>query len=538
MTPPNAPLLDIRDFSLSVDGRVLLKSLSLTVEPGRIVALAGASGSGKSLTALSVLGLTPAGARAQGSIRLEGRELTDLSDRQMDAVRGRDVGLVFQEPMTALNPVLSIGTQVAETVRAHRMAGRDDAARIADAILTRVGLPADRFPRSRRPHELSGGQRQRVAIAAALALKPKLLIADEPTTALDVTTQARILELLVDLVRREGLGLLLISHDLALVARVADQVVVLHEGAVVEAGPPPAVFAAPRHPYTRRLLAATEPARRRPDAPPPPVLPPLLAANGIVRDYPLARAGWWGKPAAVRAVDQASLAVHRGESVGIVGESGSGKSTLLRTLLAADAPQAGEVRLLGQPWSATTEAARRPLRRHVQMVFQDPVGSFDPRWRVERLVAEPLVLLDSPPGPADRRRRVEELLEQVGLAPADADRYPHEFSGGQRQRIAIARALAVAPDLIALDEATSALDVLTRAQILDVLADLSQRLGLAYLVVSHDLAVVRALTDRVLVMQGGRVVEQGPTLEVLDRPRHPYTASLLAATPTLAAQVA
>ncbi|MBB6250698.1 ABC transporter ATP-binding protein [Nitrospirillum iridis] len=531
-------LLDIQDFSLTVAGRDILKSLSLTVAPGRIVALVGASGSGKSMTALSVLGLAPPGARIRGSIRLGGRELTSLSDREMDAVRGRDVGLVFQEPMTALNPVLSIGAQVAETVRVHTAASRAEAARIADAILTRVGLPADRFPRSRRPHELSGGQRQRVAIAAALALRPKLLIADEPTTALDVTTQARILDLLVDLVRRDGLGLLLISHDLALVAGVADQVVVLHQGEVVEAGSPATVFNTPQHPYTRRLLAATEPVRRQP-APPPPGQPsslaaPLLVARGIVRDYPLPRASWWGKATHLRAVDQASLAIHRGESVGIVGESGSGKSTLLRTLLAADAPQGGEVRLLGQPWSAATEAARRPLRRHVQMVFQDPVGSFDPRWRVERLVAEPLALLDPPPGAAERRRRMEDLLVQVGLAPEDADRHPHEFSGGQRQRIAIARALAVSPDLIAFDEATSALDVLTRAQILDLLADLSQRLGLAYLVVSHDLAVVRALTDRVLVMQGGRVVEEGPTLEVLNRPRHPYTTSLLAATPTLA----
>ncbi|MEC4594107.1 dipeptide ABC transporter ATP-binding protein [Nitrospirillum amazonense] len=531
-------LLDIRDFSLAIDGRAILSAVSLTVEPGQIVALVGTSGSGKSMTALSVLGLTPAGARTQGSIRLDGRELTTLTDRHMNAVRGRDVGLVFQEPMTALNPVLSIGAQVAETVRVHGMASRAEATRIADAMLTRVGLPADRFPRGRRPHELSGGQRQRVAIAAALALKPKLLIADEPTTALDVTTQARILGLLVDLVRQDGLGLLLISHDLALVSRVADRVVVLHEGAVVEAGEPATAFAAPQHPYTRRLLAATEPARQRPDVLPAPAQPPLLVAEGIVRDYPLPRAGWWSKPAHLRAVDQASLAVHRGESVGIVGESGSGKSTLLRTLLAADAPQAGAVRLLDQPWSAAPEAARRPLRRHVQMVFQDPVGSFDPRWRVERLVAEPLALLDAPLTPALRRARVEELLTQVGLAPADADRHPHEFSGGQRQRIAIARALAVQPDLIALDEATSALDVLTRAQILDLLGDLSRRLGLAYLVVSHDLAVVRALTDRLLVMQGGCIVEEGPTLQVLSRPQHPYTASLLAATPTLAAHVA
>ncbi|MDZ5650354.1 dipeptide ABC transporter ATP-binding protein [Nitrospirillum sp. BR 11828] len=531
-------LLDIRDFSLSVDGRPLLNAMSLTVDQGQIVALVGASGSGKSMTALSVLGLTPAGARPQGSIHLDGRDLTALTDNQMDAVRGRDVGLVFQEPMTALNPVLSIGAQVAETVRVHGSTSRAEAARVADLTLARVGLPNERFPRSRRPHELSGGQRQRVAIAAALAAKPKLLIADEPTTALDVTTQARILDLLVDLVRQDGLGLLLISHDLALVSRVADRVVVMQDGAVVESGPPSVILRSPEHAYTRRLLAAAMPLRQRPDTPPAPVQPPLLTAQDIVRDYTLPRPTLWAKPGTLRAVDRVSLAVHRGESVGIVGESGSGKSTLLRTLLAADRPQAGTVRLLDQDWSAASEGARRPLRRHVQMVFQDPVGSFDPRWRVERLVAEPLALLDAPLSPALRRSRVEELLTQVGLAPADADRYPHEFSGGQRQRIAIARALAVQPDLIALDEATSALDMLTRAQILDLLADLSRRLGLAYLVVSHDLAVVRALTDRLLVMQDGRIVEEGPTVQVLSQPRHPYTASLVAATPTLAAQVA
>ncbi|MDE1150377.1 MAG: dipeptide ABC transporter ATP-binding protein [Azospirillaceae bacterium] len=527
-------LLEIENLSLSLDDRDILKAVSLAVEAGQIVALVGASGSGKSMTALSVLGLEPAAAARTGAVRLGDRDLTRLTERQMNAVRGRDIGLVFQEPMTALNPVLSIGDQVAETARIHGTAGRKEAAAIADAVLTRVGLSADRFPRTRRPHELSGGQRQRVAIAAALALKPKLLIADEPTTALDVTTQARILDLLMGLVREDGLGLLLVSHDLALVSRVADRVVVLHQGAVVETGTPVEVFGQPKAAHTQALLAASTVHRRRPDTFTP-TGQPILAAEGIVRDYPLPRTSWLAKPAHLRAVDQAWVSVHRGESVGIVGESGSGKSTLLRTLLAADSPQAGEVRLLGQAWSAASEAARRPLRRHVQMVFQDPVGSFDPRWRVERLVAEPLALLDNPPPPAVARQRVESLLEQVGLSATDADRFPHEFSGGQRQRIAIARALAAEPDLIALDEATSALDVATRAQILDLLAGLSDRLGLAYLVVSHDLDVVRALTDRVLVMQGGRVVEEGPTARVLSQPSHPYTASLLAATPVLAA---
>jgi peptide/nickel transport system ATP-binding protein len=443
-------------------------------------------------------------------------------------MRGRAAGMIFQEPMTALNPVRTIGDQVAETILVHERPPRAVARTRAAEVLARVGMPPDRFPLDRYPHELSGGQRQRVSLAMAIALRPGLLIADEPTTALDVTTQAQIIALLRDLVDDFGMGLLLITHDLALVSEVADRIVVMQAGRVVETGPARSLLASPQAAYTKMLLAA---ARHRVDLPPAPPPSPLLEVANVTRTYRTNR-GLLARKGTFRAVDGVSLRVARGERVGLVGESGCGKSTLARAILGLEPLQGGTITLGGQPvW-----AGPRPnlaVRRRMQAVFQDPYGSFNPRHRVERLVSEPFHLLEAPPAGAERVAAVAAALTAVGLRPEDATKYPHEFSGGQRQRIAIARALIIRPDLILFDEAVSALDVSVRAQVLDLVADLCRRFQLAYLFISHDLSVVREVTDRVLVMQGGKVVEEGPTARVLSDPCHPYTRALLAAAPRL-----
>jgi peptide/nickel transport system ATP-binding protein len=524
-------LLAVRDLGVRIGAAEVLKGVSFDLRAGEILGLVGESGSGKSMTGLSVLRLLPPGAVLTGQILLGGRELTALSEPQMRGVRGAEVGMVFQEPMTALDPLMTIGDQTAEVFRIHRGLSRAAAREAAGAALARAGLPPDRFPPGRYPHELSGGQRQRVAIAIATALKPRLLIADEPTTALDVTTQAQILDLLKTLAREDGCGLILITHDLAVVAETVDRVAIMREGEIVEQGPVTALRNL-SHPYARRLAQdavlaeAAPPSRSRGEA-------PVLEAADVIRAYAPRRAAPWRRVAPFRAVDGVSLTVRPGETVGLVGESGSGKSTLLRAVLGLETLQGGAVTLDGRPFSPPAKGEARRLRRQVQAVFQDPYGSFDPRWRVADLVAEPLHLLDAPPqGPA-RRARVAAVLEKVGL-PGDAiDRYPHQFSGGQRQRIAIARALITEPRLVVLDEAVSALDVTVRAQVLALLADLSRELGVAYLFVTHDLGVVRAICHRVLVMQAGRIVEEGPTAELFAAPKHPYTQTLLAATPDL-----
>jgi peptide/nickel transport system ATP-binding protein len=531
-------VLQLSNVGLAIGDTPILHDLSFAIGEGEIMGLVGESGSGKSMTALSIMNLLPRDARLTGRIALDGESLTDLGESALCERRGRDMSMVFQEPMTALNPVRTIGDQIAETVRIHRDVGRADAERLTRQVMTRVELDPDRFPLDRYPHDLSGGQRQRVMIAMAIILQPKLLIADEPTTALDVTTQARILALMKRLVDEDGMSLLLITHDLAVVAGMADHVAIMKDGSIVEAGETVTLFRSLRHPYSRDLFAASAhvPARnRRPvkgDA------TPILTASGLVHDYRLPRRSLLRAPGTFRAVDHVDLEIGRGENVGLVGESGCGKSTLARALLALVAPTAGGVVLDGRDFLRSSGRARNDLRRHIQAVFQDPYGSFDPRHRVERLVAEPFHLLERKPGAAERRRLVEGALVNVGLAPSDADKYPHEFSGGQRQRIAIARALITSPSLIVLDEAVSALDVSIRAQILDLLADLSDRLGVSYLFISHDLTVVRAITDRVLIMQAGRIVEEGATEAVFARPSHPYTASLIAATPDLGRAIA
>ncbi|RWR49905.1 ABC transporter ATP-binding protein [Sinirhodobacter ferrireducens] len=534
-------LLAIERLGVSIGTTVVLHEVSLRLEAGEILGLVGESGSGKSMTALAVMGLLPEGTQATGSVRLAGREITTLAERELCRLRGAGVGMIFQEPMTALNPLMTIGDQVAETLIVHRGLARSEARRIARDRLDRVGLPAPRFPLTLFPHELSGGQRQRVAIALAIALRPQLLIADEPTTALDVTTQAEVLDLLRELAHEEGMALLLITHDLAVTAQMAARVAVMQDGRIVEEGPTEALFRAPARPYTRALLAA---ARLAPlsdeyldqgkatgafscQEDPKPDAGALLRVEDARRSYRLPRPALFAPAPARHAVDGVSFALHPGESLGLVGESGCGKSTLTRAILGLDPLSGGRITLAGAPVSPRMPPAQRAA---VQVVFQDPYGSFDPRQTVARLIAEPFHLTGRPP---DAEARIDAALSDVGLSPADRDRYIHEFSGGQRQRLAIARALIIRPRLIVLDEAVSALDVRVRAQVLALLARLQAAHGLSYLFISHDLSVVRAVTTRCLVMQAGKIVEEGPTADLFTAPRHPYTRRLLAATPRL-----
>jgi peptide/nickel transport system ATP-binding protein len=470
------------------------------------------------------MGLLPQGAEVSGRAILEGTDLLSLPEAALCGLRGNRIGMIFQEPMTALNPLMTIGNQVAETLMVHQSMAKREAMEIARSRLDRVGLPAPRFPLSLYPHELSGGQRQRVAIALAIALKPALLIADEPTTALDVTTQAQILDLLRDLVEDEGMGLMLITHDLAVVAGLADTTAVMKEGRIVEQGPTEPLFRARAHPYTAALFEASAHQPARVDIASPSA---LLEVRGAMRSYSLTRPSLFAPAPKLIAVDDVSFTLHVGESLGLVGSSGCGKSTLTRAILGLDPLQGGAITLDGAPVGPTMASA---LRARVQVVFQDPYGSFNPRWRVDHLVAEPFHLTRYPP---DWRERVAEALREVGLSPDDRTKYIHEFSGGQRQRIAIARALIIRPALIVLDEAVSALDVRIRAQVLDLLAQLRESHGLAYLFISHDLSVVRAITERVLVMDAGKIVEEGATEAIFTSPQHPATCRLVAATPRI-----
>ena len=524
-------LLTVKNLNLDIHETPILREVSFSIRSGEIVGIIGESGSGKSMTAYSITQLLPQGSVTSGSVKLNGEELLNASEELMCSLRGNELGMVFQEPMTALNPVKTIGDQVAETVLIHGKASRADAMQIARQTLDRVELPEDEFPMSRYPHELSGGQRQRVVIAMAIALQPKLLIADEPTTALDVTTQAEVLELLLRLVREDNMGLILITHDLAVVANLANQIVIMKSGKVVEQGPANSIFKEMKHPYTKALLEASSHTPERSDADEPAV-EPLLRVDKVIRDYRTPRKGFFGVPGTFRAVDGVSFEIMPGESVGLVGESGCGKSTLTRAILGLEPLQGGSIRLSGEPVLAASGVDRK-TRQKMQVVFQDPYGSFNPRHKVGRLISEPMFLLDVQPSVGERMDRVAEVLESVGLRPADTDKYIHEFSGGQRQRIAIARALIIKPELIILDEAVSALDVSIRAQILDLLADLSDKYGLAYFFISHDLSVVRSITDRVLVMKNGKIVEQGETEQVFEEPQHLYTQSLIQAVPRL-----
>ncbi|MCA0025581.1 MULTISPECIES: dipeptide ABC transporter ATP-binding protein [unclassified Mesorhizobium] len=526
-------LLEIDNLSLAIGDTPILRSIEFSIAPGEVMGLVGESGSGKSMTALSVMRLLPYAARASGRVTFDGIDILAASEDQMCALRGDDIGMVFQEPMTALNPLKTIGEQVAEGIRWHAKATRAEAEERARKTLDRVGLPSAKFPLSRYPHELSGGQRQRVVIAMACALKPKLLIADEPTTALDVVLQAQILTLLRDLVAESGMGLLLISHDLAVVTEMADRITILRRGEVMEAGDTARTLSEQLHPYTRQLALASMhvPARARPHG--ASAARPLLEVEGVTRDYPGRRTSLFRRAPDIRAVDGVSLSMAPGQSVALVGRSGCGKSTLARMILALDRPSSGTIRFRGEPLTGKSEADLKPARRDMQVVFQDPYGSFDPRQKVEKLVAEPLHVLDRKPGRAERREMVAQALHEVGLDQHDMEKYPHEFSGGQRQRLSIARAIITRPKLVVADEPVSALDVSIRAQILDLFAELNQKLGIAYLFITHDLTVARAITDEVLVMHDGQIVERGRTSEVLDHPQSEAAKALVAAAPDL-----
>ncbi len=504
-----------------------VRHVSFNVKRGQTVALVGESGSGKSVTALSILQLLPypVARHPNGSIRFHGEELVGAAEPVMRSVRGNRIAMVFQEPMTSLNPLHTIEKQVNEVLYVHKGLRRSEARARTLELLRVVGLPEAERRLGAYPHQLSGGQRQRVMIAMALANEPDLLIADEPTTALDVTIQAQILKLLSDLQKRFGMALLLITHDLGIVRKMADRVCVMSQGEIVESGPATEIFENPQHEYTRRLLAA-EP-KRMPRAPRAGA-PVVLAARTVKVWFPIKSGLLRRTTGYVRAVDGVSLTVREGQTVGVVGESGSGKTTLGLALLRLIRSE-GRIEFRGREIQELSSNALRPLRREMQIVFQDPYGSLSPRLSIAEIVEEGLQVHRMGGTPAERRALIDEALREVGLDPESRDRYPHEFSGGQRQRIAIARAMVLKPRFVVLDEPTSALDMSVQAQIVDLLRELQARHTLAYLFISHDLKVVRALSDEILVMRDGRVVEQGTPAEIFDHPREAYTKALMAA---------
>jgi oligopeptide transport system ATP-binding protein len=527
------PLLSIRGLHVRFrtgDGVLhAVKGIDLDVDAGETVAIVGESGSGKSQTAHAIMGLLAANGWAEGSVRYRGAELLGLRPAALNRIRGAKLAMIFQEPMTSLDPLYRIGDQIALPLIAHAGLSRRQArARAVDLLgLVRIADPERRL--SSYPHELSGGQRQRVMIAMAIANDPDLLVADEPTTALDVTVQARILALLADLKSRLGMAMVFITHDLGIVRRLADRTYVMQAGAVVESGATGEIFARPRHPYTQRLIEA-EPRGRK--APPTPDAPVVLDARDMRVTFAL-RAGLFARGRhAIRAVDGVDLTVRAGETVGVVGESGSGKSTLGRAVLKL-VPAAGQgasiLRFEDRNLAPLDRAAMRPLRRELQIVFQDPYGSLSPRMTAGEIVTEGLLVHEPAISRRERDRRAAQAFEEVRLDPAGRNRFPHEFSGGQRQRIAIARAMILHPRLVVLDEPTSALDRSVQKDIVELLRDLQSAHRLAYVFISHDLAVVRAVADRILVMKDGRVVESGPADRILEAPGEPYTRELVAA---------
>ncbi|WP_018262652.1 ABC transporter ATP-binding protein [Methylobacterium sp. WSM2598] len=525
------PVVSVRGLRLALppgaDRAHAVEDVSFAIAPGEILCLVGESGSGKSMCAHALMGLLPRAVRpAGGEILLAGTDLLAQDEAGWRATRGARIGMIFQEPMTALNPLMRVGDQIVEMFEAHgRLKAAERRARALD-LAAEVGLPDPARLLRAYPHQLSGGQRQRAMIAMALALEPALLVADEPTTALDVTTQAQILRLIRDLQRRHGMAVLFITHDFGVVAEIADRVLVLRRGRVVEAGPAAALLARPQEPYTRALLAAV------PSLEPPP-RPPVSGATavevaGLTKTY--VTGGGWGRPVRrVEAARDVGFALHRGETLGLVGESGSGKSSVARLVLRLAEPDSGTVRLGDTDLTGLSGEALRRARRRIQMVFQDPFASLNPRRSVGRIIADGPRAHGVPE--ADAMARARDLLGLVGLDASAFDRYPHEFSGGQRQRVGIARALAVEPEVLVADEAVSALDVSVQAQVLALLEDLKTRLGLSMLFITHDLRVAAQICDRIAVMRRGEIVEIKPTAALFAAPEHPYTRALLDAVP-------
>jgi peptide/nickel transport system ATP-binding protein len=538
-------LLAVRDLSISFSGVQAVKGSSFDVPVRGSVAVVGESGSGKSVTALSIMGLLPANATVSGRVLYQGRNLLDqLMARQL---RGSEIAMIFQEPMSSLNPVFTVGFQIGEVLRKHLgLSGRALRERVP-ALLDEVGLPANKA--AAYPFELSGGQQQRVMIAMAIACEPKLLIADEPTTALDVTVQRQILDLIARLRERHEMAMLFITHDLGLVAEIADHVVVMRDGEIREQGAAVRIFSQPDDAYTRALLACRPPLERRPMR--LPVIddflsgakpasgerrrglsgdePPLLEARGLAKSFYF-RQGLFRK-GELTAVKGASFRIPKGKTLGVVGESGSGKTTLALLLTRLHEPTAGEARFEGTDLLKLDSAAALPYKRRIQIVFQNPYASLNPRFTVGQILAEPMLIHDIGTDAAERRALSVELLERVGLPAQALGKYPHEFSGGQRQRIAIARALTLKPELLICDESVSALDVSVQAQLLNLLQDLQDEYGMSYLFISHDLAVVRYMSDEVIVMKDGEIVEAGGSDELFARPQHPYTRTLLSSLP-------
>jgi len=525
------PLLSIRDLSVAFgmgERQVLaVDRVSFDIGKGETVALVGESGSGKSVTALSVMKLLPypPAHHPSGSVVFKGRELLALTERDIRDVRGNDITIIFQEPMTSLNPLHTIEKQIGEIIALHQeLTGEKARARIVE-LLAQVGIPDPESRLASYPHQLSGGQRQRVMIAMALANDPDLLIADEPTTALDVTVQAQILKLLKDTQRRLGMSMLFITHDLGIVRKLADKVCVMQRGKIVEQGPVERVFTAPEHPYTRALLAA-EP---KPDpAPPRPQAPVVISTDNLKVWFPIKRGVLRKVAGYIKAVDGITIEVRKGETLGVVGESGSGKTTLGLAILRLISSN-GPVVFMGHAIQGLRFKAMRPFRRDMQIVFQDPYGSLSPRMSVNDIVEEGLWVHHPKFDAQERERRVIAALVEVGLDPETRHRYPHEFSGGQRQRIALARALALEPTFIVLDEPTSALDMLIQSQMVDLLRDLQKKRDLTYMFISHDLRVVAALASRLLVLRNGKMVEEGAAAELFKAPKSDYTRALFAA---------
>jgi microcin C transport system ATP-binding protein len=527
----NRPLLGVRDLSVAFHQQggttLAVDRVSFEIKRGECVALVGESGSGKSVSALSILKLLPYpnASHPSGSIHFKGRELLNLSEGEIRGIRGNDISIIFQEPMTSLNPLHTIEAQIGEILRLHRPVNGSVVRARTLELLTQVGIPEPETRLGSYPHQLSGGQRQRVMIAMALANEPDLLIADEPTTALDVTVQAQILALLAEIRSRLGMSLLFITHDLGIVRRIADHVCVMNGGKIVEQGPVEEVFTAPKHPYTRALLAA-EP---KPDpAPPRPDSPMVISANDLKVWFPVKRGLMRTTVGHIKAVDGVSLAVRKGETLGVVGESGSGKTTLGLALLRLISSN-GPIVFLGNNIQGLQFKAMLPFRRDMQIVFQDPFGALSPRMSVGDIVAEGLTVHQRGLSREDREAKVVKALTDVGLDPETRFRYPHEFSGGQRQRISIARAVVLEPNFVVLDEPTSALDMLFQAQMVDLLRELQRKRDLTYMFISHDLRVVASLASHLIVMRHGKVVEEGPAVALFKNPKSDYTRALFAA---------
>lgn len=532
------PLLKVNDLSVSFHSGEsefqAVREVSFEVRKGETLGIVGESGSGKSVTARSIMRLlaSPPSQMKNGEILFKGVDLANKTQKEMESIRGRDIGMIFQDPMSSLNPTIKVGKQISESLIKHQKVSKREAKKQAIAMMERVGITRSEIRYNQYPHEFSGGMRQRVMIGIALACRPELLIADEPTTALDVTIQAQILNLMKDMQEQLGTSIILITHDLGVVAGMCDRVVVMKEGQIVETGTTTEIFANPKHPYTIRLLNALPRLDQKKKPKPVSLVPrdleddqPLLEVKSLKQHFNL------GKGNTLKAVNDISFHIRQGETLGVVGESGSGKSTTGRAILRLHEPTGGDVLFKGVPLNRLSASEMKTMRRHMQIIFQDPYASLNPKMRIMDIIGEALDIHNLAGNAFQREKRVEELLEMVGLDPTHAQRYPHEFSGGQRQRIGIARALAVEPEFIVCDEPLSALDVSIQAQIVQLLEELQQRLGLTYLFIAHDLSMVKHISDRVAVMYNGKIVELAESEELYSNPQHAYTKALLSAIP-------